>query len=262
MNAVHCRDFIPGWTFLFLLALVRPTMGDAETVVPPPSVPGHNPSDEHRRAAETFFERGTALYHELLYRDAAEAFGRAAEYWLHPQIQLYLSLALSRSGRPVAAYASLQKAVNLGVDRLSPADRQRARKLHDTLLREQLAIIEVRCDEPGASVRLDGEPLFVGPGSHTAPVVPASHVVTADKPGYFSARQSITLLPGHRGSIVIEMGPDTVIKRRHWAKWKPWAVVGAGVALGLAGAGVVWKSARDFDRAEVGRLCRDLLTAA
>ncbi|MCG8417462.1 MAG: PEGA domain-containing protein [Proteobacteria bacterium] len=235
---------------LLLFVQTGSALAEEPNWILPPAVPSENPSPEHKRVAERFFEQGATLYNELMYRDAADKFRQAAQYWLHPEIQLYLSLALSRSGESVAAYDSFQKAVGLGLDQLDPDDRQRARDLQDTLLRQQVATIEVRCDEPGAEVSLDGALLFVGPGTRTVAVRPTSHVVTTDKPGYFPARQFITLAPGHRGSIVIELGEDKLIETRRWPGWKPWATVVAGTAIALAGVGVLWLSDRDFDRAD------------
>ena len=224
-------------------------------IPPPPDTASRSPSPEHRRAAEQLCEHGRALYNELLYSDAVERFHQAASYWAHPQIELYLALARLRSGDPVAAHRSLQRAAALGLDQLDPEDRERAEELGQTLLDKHLAVIEIRCDEPGAQVSLDGKPLFVGPGTHSAWVRPASHVVRADKPGYFPARQSINLLPGHRGSIVIVLGEDKMIETRRWTAWKPWAVVGAGATLGLLGVGAWWQGERDFDRAGDAAIC-------
>jgi hypothetical protein len=75
------------------------------------------------------------------------------------------------------------------------------------------------------------------------------HQLVVHKTGYLTETRQLVLSPGQRESVAIELETleDVRESSRRWAGWKPWAVVGAGVAVGMAGAVAHWRSAANFD---------------
>lgn len=108
------------------------------------------------------------------------------------------------------------------------------------LVEQELAAIEIRCDEPGAAVLLDGRPWFVGPGTRRRMATPGEHVVTARKTGYFAVVKPLIMLAGKEASGQLALSVDTVVTTQRWPAWIPWATLGAGAALGAAGAALKW----------------------
>jgi hypothetical protein len=104
-------------------------------------------------------------------------------------------------------------------------------------LRNQLAHVEVTCDEPGARITLDGKPLFTGPGRHQALVLPGGHQIVASAPGRIPATEQLVLAPGQRAEVALVLHkPDRTVTVRYIPAWIPWASLGVGAAvLGVGG---------------------------
>jgi hypothetical protein len=112
--------------------------------------------------------------------------------------------------------------------------------------------VEITCDDPGASVSLDGKELFVAPGKYEGLVRPGSHTVTVSKGGQAPTTLTRRLPQGEKTQISVKLYTDEDLTRyrRHWSAWKPWAVVGAGAAVALAGGALHMQargSYQDFD---------------
>ncbi|MEM9488789.1 MAG: carboxypeptidase-like regulatory domain-containing protein, partial [Myxococcota bacterium] len=172
-------------------------------------------------------------------RDAVEQFRQALSHWQNAKLHVYLSLALTRVGQPVDAYEHLQRAQELGLHSIHENDRAWARELHNELLSQHIALIEIHCSEPGVKVNLDGKSLVIRQGTSLQAVVPGAHLVEASKSGYFPVTQSVTVVAGQRSTVTLTMAEDRVLKKRRWARSRPWMVVGAGVAVGLGGGALL-----------------------
>ena len=125
-----------------------------------------------------------------------------------------------------------------GPDALIGAHRELARTLEQTLLDEHLAIVGVRCDQPGVTVELDGKLLVHGPGAGKRVVLPGDHVISARKPGHFAVVQQVAPAAGKHSRVTVQLSPDRIVGVRRWTAWKPWAVIGAGAALAAVGGGL------------------------
>src|SRR6185436_10624264 len=101
---------------------------------------------------------------------------------------------------------------------------------------QRLARIEARSDEPGADVRLDGQPWFRGAGSQSMLVTPGTHYIGATKPGYTQTTASVVVAAGEQYRVTLRMVVDHLIETRRWSVWMPWSVVAAGAAVGVVGA--------------------------
>ena len=175
-----------------------------------------------------------------------------------PGIHYNLALARIHLDQPIAAYENLAQAIRYGPEPLKGRDRYDHALRYLALLRNQLAEVEVICDQPGATVTLDGKLLFTGPGRHRGLVLPGGHQILASAPGRIPATEQIVLAPGQRARFALAPRlPDQVRTERRWPMWKPWAVVGAGAIVMAAGSGANWRSSQGFDdvHREAERLC-------
>jgi tetratricopeptide (TPR) repeat protein len=232
-----------------VLSGLRVAPAQAQTQPSPP--PWHQGvSEERQQKAQALFQEGRELYRALMLADARAKYEEALTYWEQPELRLYLGRVLMRIGLPLLAYENLQKALKGGPGALDPEDDKEARAEMQNLVQQDLAAIKIRCDEPGAAVMLDGKPWFVGPGEGRRMVLPGEHVVTAKKVGYYRVVKPVVVVAGKEGSGVIQLSVDATISRRLWPAWRPWAVVGAGAAVGLLGAGLQALASKDFEEAD------------
>jgi hypothetical protein len=202
---------------------------------------------ERRQAARAIFLEGNELIKDTLFAKAADRYREAIATWDHPAFHYNLAIAQINLDQPIEAYESLQRAMRHGTAPLG-ASRHEQTLNYLKLLESQLARIEVVCNDAGAEVSLDGKPLFVGPGRHQGLVRPGAHQLVASKPGYLIWSEPVVVSSGERMSIEVTLVTlDQVSESsRRWATWKPWAVVGGGAVVALAGGVVHRRAAVSF----------------
>jgi hypothetical protein len=194
-------------------------------------------SAEDRRAAEMLFDHAVELHEQLLQARAVARYEEALALWENPHIRWNLALLMNDMGQYLPAHAHLERALAWGPEALDQSDWRKLTRIRQMLLRERLAVVEARCDQPDAEVALDGKPWFRGPGVAHQVVLPGEHVITARKPGYFPLARNIVLPAGAQGAVTVAvaMSMDGIFERRRWPSWKPWTVLGGGAAVGLVG---------------------------
>ncbi|WP_224372455.1 PEGA domain-containing protein [Hyalangium versicolor] len=206
---------------------------------------------EKQKAALELFRTGNTLLKESVFVQAAEKYRQALALWDHPAIHYNLALALLNLDQPTEVYEHLVAAMRYGVAPLDVEKMEHARA-YKNLIERQLAQLEVSCDDPGATVSLDGAVLFSAPGRYEGRVRPGSHTFVVLKDGHSPTTLTRTLHADEKTSLALKLYSDDDLTRyrRHWSAWKPWALTGAGVAVALAG-GVLHMQARksyeDFD---------------
>lgn len=204
-----------------------------------------------REAANTLFVEGNRLFDAPLFAQAAAQYKAALRTWPHPAFHYNLALALLNLGQDVEARAHLKHAVQYGEEPLGTAEFAEAQRQLSALER-QLGRITITCETPGAVVSLDGVALFTGPGQHHAWVMPRPklHELTARKPEYLSESKQISVAPGALANAELKLITldDAANASRRWSVWKPWIVVGAGVAIGAGGGVFHALSVRNFNR--------------
>ncbi len=206
---------------------------------------------EKQEAALALFREANSLVKESIFVRAAEKYREALALWDHPAIHFNMALALINLDQPIEVHEHLIAAMRYGPEPLESDKFENAQR-YKALIEKQLARVELTCDTPSATVTLDGQVLFVGPGRYEGLVRPGQHTLVATREGYVPTDVSRTLLPGE--SVKLELKLFTVDElteyKRRWSAWKPWAVVGAG-ALVVAGGGIIHLQARnsfrDFD---------------
>ena len=112
--------------------------------------------------------------------------------------------------------------------------------------KQRLVMIEVHCDLPGATVVIDQRRVATGPARQSHWLRPGAHQIIASKPGHVSATRTLVLRPGD--AVRLELLPiplELTDGTRHWAQWKPWAVLGIGLAAGATGVVLHWRSQVD-----------------
>jgi hypothetical protein len=217
-------------------------------------------SKERQDRALALFKEGNAHFEEGRYREALAKYREAIPHWDHPAIRYNIAVCLVHLDQPLAAYEELEKGLAYDGAALAPALRNQA-YTYRKLLRGQLAELKVVTRDQGADVRLDGRQILVGPGEVTQLVTPGAHQLVASKKGYLTESRSLSLFPDKTHVETLELVPldaatNTRLVRR-WARWKPWAVLGAGAGVALLGVPLQLKSRADMKSYddEVGTLC-------
>jgi tetratricopeptide (TPR) repeat protein len=206
-------------------------------------------TEEQRDRAIVLYNEGNQLFDNAYFKEAAVRYRKALEQWDHPSIHYNLMLAYVSLERPLDAYKSSVEALRHGQRALQPDEYRRAKDFHK-LLQGRIAELEIVCDEPGAMVSLDGKTLFTAPGRTRTLVLPGSHAVVASKDGYLATHAPLLLVPGKITSVELDMlhADQALLSERRWASWKPWALVGAGATLGVAGGLLQWRASEANQR--------------
>ncbi|XXX75527.1 hypothetical protein WMF30_48545 [Sorangium sp. So ce134] len=226
-----------------ILALLAAGGAPARAEAPPALPPWHEGvSEERKQRAVALFTEARDLHRRMMLAEARVKYQEALASWEHPELRLYLARVLRSIGLPLLAHENLRLSLRWGPGSLTPEQEQEARSTLRALVQHELAAIKIRCDQPGAAVLLDGKPWFVGPGVARRMVTPGEHVITARKEGYFTVVKPVLVLAGKEASGRVTLSVDGVITERRWAPWVPWATLGAGAALGVAGAGLWWQA--------------------
>ncbi|WP_437320960.1 hypothetical protein [Sorangium sp. So ce385] len=224
---------------LLPMALLTPCAGPARAEEAPPGPWHEGVSEARKQRAQALFEEARELHRRAMLAEARAKYEEALAAWEQPELRLYLGRLLKLMGLPLLAHDNLRLALRWGPGSLDAEKEQEARAAMRALVERELAAVEIRCDEPGAVVLMDGQPWFVGPGAERRMVMPGEHVITAKKTGYFTVVKPVLVVAGKEASGQIALSADTVVSRPRWATWLPWATLGAGAALGVAGGALM-----------------------
>jgi hypothetical protein len=167
----------------------------------------------------------------------------------------------------VAAYEALREALRWGRRGLVEHDYEMALRMQWELLETQIAELEVRCEQAGTEISLDGDLLFVGPDRRRVIVSTGKHQLIAKQPEHLTEIRDLAIFAGEQKKITIRLRgvEEYADSTRRWARWKPWAVVGGGIAVAMMGGLMHRISAANFAafdreftlRCAAGKGCRD-----
>jgi tetratricopeptide (TPR) repeat protein len=207
----------------------------------PPWAAGVSQPDKDK-AAELLAE-GNVLLDQGLHAQAIEVYRRAIALYDHPAIRYNIAVALISLQQPLEAYAELERALAYDGAALEADVLPQARS-YQRLLESQIVHVAIDCVETGARVSLDAKDLGPCPMARTELVLAGPHQLVAEKAGYLTRRIDLTAAGGQQRTAHIDLMTidEATVTRRRWTLWKPWAVTGAGMAVGLVGLGVELQS--------------------
>jgi hypothetical protein len=203
---------------------------------------------DKQAAALALFREGNLLLKNSLFPRAAEKYREALKLWSHPAIHYNMALALLNLNEPLELHHHLTEAMRYGEAPLDKDKFERAGTFK-RFIEGQLSRVEITCDDPGATVTMDGQVLFTAPGRYEGLVRPGKHTVVATKEGFLPTDMTPTMLPGEKTSLALKLYTTEELTRyrRQWSAWKPWAVVGAGAAVALAGGAMHLQARGSFE---------------
>lgn len=194
-------------------------------------------SEQEQAAALAIYREGNTEFEESRYAQALAKYREALKHWDHPAVRFNMAVALVNLDQPLEAYEHLTAALKYG-DQPLGAEGYAQALTYKKLLEGQLTHLRVTCDVDGASVSLDGHPLFSGKGDKTMLLLPGSHEIVAAKPGFMTETTPLVLVPGKEIVHAVKLAKLEVKTRmvRRWNARAPWLIVGAGAgALVLGG---------------------------
>ena len=203
-----------------------------------------------RSEAFDLYAEGNAFFEHDRYKEALEKYDEAIKVWDHPAIRYNAAVCLINLERWIDAYDYLTAAMRFGEEPLGH-DLFRQAQTHMKTVGKEVAELEVKCEEPGAQVSLDGQVLFTAPSHATKRVLTRDpHQIVAEKNGYQTETRAIRLEPGKPTVLVLEMRPLPAHRAlvRRWDKWKPWAIAASGAGVALIGVGFALVSSSDFSK--------------
>ncbi len=194
------------------------------------------PKDRQAKAIALFRE-GNAALKESLFPKAATTYKEALQVWDHPAIHYNLALALVNLDQPIEVHEHLTAALQFGPAPLDDDKYQQAQR-YLALIERQLTRVKVSCSFAGAQVRLDGRPLFTGPGEWEGQVRAGPHTLTASQEGLLPDERSVVLAGGDSQTFELRVyrSEELTEYRRAFSPVIPWTALGVGVAA--IGAGV------------------------
>jgi len=206
-------------------------------------------SPEREKKAKALVEQGNQALYDSNLRGAAEYYRQALLSWDHPAIHYNLAMALRELGSLIECHKELELAVQHGAPPLSAQKYERAMSIK-AAVEGELARLDLKCDEPGARVTIDGRTdLFVCPKVFGEWMLPGQHVVRMTKGGFSHPTEyNLTIEKGQKANIDLRMYSDDkwIEMRTQWPVWAPWAAVGTGVAAAAAGGIFHWQAWRQF----------------
>ncbi|HSD89344.1 MAG TPA: hypothetical protein VLB44_17565 [Kofleriaceae bacterium] len=195
---------------------------------------------EQQAKANALFAEGNQLFSERAHAPALEKYKAAIALWDHPMIRYNMAVTLIRLDRILDAADELEKALRFGATPFTKELYQQALD-YQSLVRKQLADIEVTCDQPGTHIQLDGKPWFDGPGTKKMRVTAGEHSVIAERKGYLPESRRLVVAGGTTEKQKLKLVPleSAVIIEYKSPRWIPWTITATGGAI-AAGGFALW----------------------
>jgi hypothetical protein len=247
-------------TLIAALVLPGPASADDKQPEAPAGPWAEGVTAEQKAEAQRLLGVGNQLLIDGKVAEALAKYEEALRSWDHPAIRFNMVRALIQLNKPVEAQANLEKALKYGAAPLEEGVYQEALTVK-VLLANQVADIEVGCEQDGVKVTLDTEPLLSCPGRQTRRLEPGKHLLVSTKENFLTDTKEVIVMGGTKETVTVKLIAleKAGVEKRRWASWKPWAVVGAGALIGGVGGLLQWRATvamDDYERA-VGRECAD-----
>ena len=244
-------------TMALALALVMPSAWAA------PAGQGAAPP-----AVKRLFKEGTKLVEAGRYLEGLDRLRSAYEQWPSGAILVNIGTTLTQLGRNVEAADAYERF--LAEPDRDPGQRTQVETALAAILRK-LGTLQVQVNEPGARIVLDGRTIGESAQAVTVRAEPGSHTVAAQKAGFLTAADTVTVYAGGNSTVELRLlarpappseapvtapsapvvtkpAPSPTPERTHrMARWHSdtwgWLVAGGGVAVIAVGGGFLWSAA-------------------
>lgn len=225
---------------------------------PPPWSQGV-PAEQQARA-NAIYEEGNQLFAQQSHAPALEKYREAIALWDHPLIRFNMAVTEIRLDRILEAAEDLEKALRFGARPFKPELFQQAQD-YEALVKGRVGYVEATCTQPGARVLLDGKPWFDCAGSGRLRVLAGEHLIVGEHQGFMTSSIKVVVAGDQTVSRKVELLPlDAAVRLEYpHRRWLPWATVGAGAAIAVAGLGtwMLGRSGMDQFEADFAVQCAD-----
>ena len=160
--------------------------------------------EDPREAARLHYARGLELAGQADYDAALREFTEAYEGSPHFAVLYNIGQAQFALGRPLEAIESLSKYLRDGQEQVPPARRQNV-QAQIALLESLFAELTINADRPGVLIALDGREVGRTPLYQGIRLATGTHRIAATMEGTVSIDRTVTLAPGDRQVLTLEL---------------------------------------------------------
>jgi tetratricopeptide (TPR) repeat protein len=206
-----------------------------------------------RERARKLFKAGNKAFEQRQVDRAFKLYKQSYAIWPHPRVLFNMAVSLGFLGRPLASARTFKKVLEYGPEPITDLRYKQAAERYLELM-GQLANIVVTCNDAGAKLYVNGEPIGTAPLDEKITVGPGTHMITANLEGKVPYSAQVRLAPGQlkRVRVSLKAFSDVVqykmVDRYHW--WVPTVVSGAAAVLAATGAGMVVQGRNDISTLE------------
>ena len=157
---------------------------------------------EEAKAAE-LKKQGDELVHASKFKEALEKYDASFAIVQNPAIQYNRGNALKNLQDWTGALDAYEKFVATA----PPELKSKVPNLDKTMaeVKEHVATLVVKCDVPGATILVGEKTIGTTPNLQPYRTTPGDMTITASAPGYITAKQDVTLMPGETATIEVPL---------------------------------------------------------
>jgi hypothetical protein len=165
---------------------------------------GDAPTEDARETARLHYARGLELAGQADYEAALREFTEAYRVSPHFAVLYNMGQAQFALGRPAEAIESLSKYLRDGQEQVPPARRQEV-QAQIALLESLFAELTIATDQSGVLITVDGREVGRTPLYQPIRLATGTHKVSATMEGMAAVNRTVTLAPGDRQVLNLEM---------------------------------------------------------
>lgn len=194
-------------------------------------------SKDNQAKANALFAEANQLFAQQAHAPALEKYRAAIALWDHPLIEFNLAVTLIRLDRYLEAADALDKALRFAAAPFPSPEQYQQALDYQKLVSGRIGTISASCEQPGATMSLDGKPWFTCPGTQSRRVLVGNHVVAGEAKGFMTVSRAVMIVGGDSSSGAYKFLPmDQLVTLEYPSpRWLPWTVTGTGAAVALGG---------------------------
>ena len=204
---------------------------------------------ETQKKANALFAEANQLFAKQAHPAALVKYEQAIALWDHPLIRFNMAVTLVRLDRLIEAADALEQALRFGAAPF-PAELYQQALDYKKLVGGRVGTIEASCTQKDAHVLLDGKRWFTCPRTERMRVTAGEHTLVGERDGFITLSRRVVVAGGATAKEKLELLPiDAAVKFEYpVSRWVPWAIVGAGAAIGFGGLGVYFVGQGELDQ--------------